>query len=121
MKKIIISFTLVLIFQLAACTSNNEPTPPLGTEPIVSEPVETELPVMTLEELSAFDGKNGAKAYVAISGFIYDVTESVYWPNGSHNGYQAGQDLTEPLLNLSPHGIANIQRYPIVAKLAGGE
>jgi predicted heme/steroid binding protein len=121
MKKNIFLLTLILIFSLAACTTENEPTPPVGTEPIVSEPIETELPTMTLAELSEFDGKNGAKAYVAVSGFIYDVTESAYWPNGNHNGYQAGQDLTIPLTTLSPHGVANVQRFPIVAKLAGGE
>lgn len=121
MKKTILLLTLVLMFSLAACTAENEPTPPVETEPVQSEPVETELPTLTLSELSQFDGKNGAKAYVAISGFVYDVTESVYWPNGSHNGYQAGQDLTIPLTNLSPHGVANVQRFPIVAKLAGGE
>ncbi len=121
MKKTILFLTLVLLFSLAACTTNNEPTPPVGTEPILSEPIESELPTMTLSALSAFDGKNGAKAYVAISGYIYDVTDSQYWPNGNHNGYQAGQDLTVPLTNVSPHGVANIQRFPVVAKLAGGE
>jgi len=125
MRKILLFIVFIAIFVLSACTSNENPTTPIDTEPVVSEPVEsepvqTELPTMTLAELSQYDGKNGAKAYVAISGYVYDVTSSVYWPNGSHNGYQAGNDLTLPLLNLSPHGMTNILRFPVVAKLADG-
>lgn len=121
MRKIYLFIVFVAIFTLTACTADSTPTQPIDTEPVESQPVETELPTMTLAELSQYDGKNGAKAYVAISGYVYDVTSSVYWPNGSHNGYQAGQDLTQPLLNSSPHGIANILRFPVVAKLADGE
>jgi predicted heme/steroid binding protein len=121
MRKIYLFIVFIAILTLAACTTEPTPTQPIDTEPVESQPVETELPTMTLAELSQYDGKNGAKAYVAISGNIYDVTSSVYWPNGSHNGYQAGQDLTQPLLNLSPHGITNILRFPVVAKLADGE
>ncbi|NLG57268.1 MAG: cytochrome B5, partial [Clostridiales bacterium] len=29
---------------------------------------------MTLEELKAFDGKEGRRAYIAVDGIIYDVT-----------------------------------------------
>ncbi|MDO9629821.1 MAG: cytochrome b5 domain-containing protein [Acholeplasmataceae bacterium] len=119
MKKLYLFVVLISVLTLSACANESSPTIPVETEPIVSDPVETELPTMTLAELSAFDGKNGAKAYVAISGYVYDVTNSVYWPNGNHNGYQAGRDLTIPL-NQSPHGIANVQRFPIVAKLASG-
>ena len=121
MKKISLFIIIISIFTLSACTSNEAPTPPINSDPVESEPVETVLPTMTLSELSQYDGRNGAKAYVAISGFVYDVTSSIYWPNGSHNGYQAGQDLTQPLLNTSPHGITNILRFPVVAKLADGE
>jgi predicted heme/steroid binding protein len=121
MRKMYLFIVVAAILLLSACTTNEDPTQPIDTEPVESQPVETELPTMTLAELSQYDGKNGAKAYVAISGFVYDVTSSVYWPNGSHNGYQAGQDLTQPLLNLSPHGITNILRFPVVAKLADGE
>ena len=33
-------------------------------------------PELTLEELTAFNGKNGARAYVAVDGVLYDVTDS---------------------------------------------
>jgi uncharacterized repeat protein (TIGR02543 family) len=71
---------------------------------------------MTLAELSAFDGRNGNKAYIAVDGKIYDVTGNPFWPNGNHNGYQAGQDLTVQL-SSSPHGIANVLRQPLVGFL----
>ena len=71
---------------------------------------------MTLSELSAFDGRNGNKAYIAVDGKIYDVTGNPHWPNGNHNGYQAGQDLTVQL-SSSPHGIANVLRQPLVGFL----
>ena len=71
---------------------------------------------MTLSELSQYDGRNGNNAYVLVDGVIYDVTNNSDWPNGRHNGYQAGQDLSAPI-RQSPHGLPNIQRQPIVAFL----
>jgi len=71
---------------------------------------------MTLEELSSFDGKNGRKAYIAVNGNIYDVTESSLWRNGSHNGFEAGQDLSQGILT-SPHGLSTLSRFPIIGRL----
>ena len=60
---------------------------------------------MTLQELTQFDGKDGRKAYVAVNGTIYDLTESARWQNGHHEGmHQAGADLTEALQSAPvPH------------------
>jgi predicted heme/steroid binding protein len=80
-------------------------------------PTEDEIPEMTLEELSFYDGREGRPAYIAVQGWIYDVSDSTYWMNGSHNGYQAGQDLTTIILSQSPHGLSTLSRVPIVAKL----
>jgi uncharacterized surface protein with fasciclin (FAS1) repeats/predicted heme/steroid binding protein len=71
----------------------------------------------TLAELSAFDGRNGANAYVAYEGVIYDVTNNSRWPNGSHNGYQAGQDLTAALNSVAPHSSSNLTTQPVVGFL----
>lgn len=67
---------------------------------------------LTLEELSEYDGQDGSKAYVAVDGEIYDVTDSALWKMGMHNGFQAGQDLTDAIKNESPHGVGNLQRVP---------
>lgn len=72
---------------------------------------------MTIEELAKFDGGDGRAAYVAISGIIYDVSESPQWQKGHHEErHQAGQDLTEELKS-APHIRTVIERFPVVGKV----
>ncbi|RMF48543.1 MAG: cytochrome B5 [Deltaproteobacteria bacterium] len=72
---------------------------------------------MTPEELARFDGRDGRKAYVAVNGKIYDVTESPLWKDGNHQGaHQAGGDLTEELKS-APHVRAVMERFPVVGQL----
>ncbi|RRD92678.1 cytochrome B5 [Clostridiales bacterium COT073_COT-073] len=73
--------------------------------------------VFTVEELAKYNGKDGAKAYVAIDGVVYDVTEVKAWKEGMHNGFEAGQDLTEAI-QKAPHGTAKLEGLPVVGKLA---
>ena len=40
--------------------------------------------VFTAEKLAGFDGKNSRRAYIAYSGTVYDVTESMMWEGGDH-------------------------------------
>ncbi|WP_052464455.1 cytochrome b5 domain-containing protein [Geoalkalibacter subterraneus] len=69
---------------------------------------------MKLSELSNFDGRGGNNAYVAVSGKVYDVSESELWQNGDHQGqHQAGADLTEEL-GSAPHVRAVVERFPVV-------
>ena len=75
---------------------------------------------LTLEELKQYDGKNGNPAYVAVDGIIYDVTNVPAWKNGEHNGYSAGNDLTDIIKNKSPHGVKNLEGLPIVGKIVEG-
>jgi len=75
---------------------------------------------LTLEELKQFDGKNGNPAYVAVDGVIYDVTDVAKWKNGDHNGYSAGNDLTDIIKNKSPHGVKNLEGLPVVGKIVDG-
>ena len=75
---------------------------------------------LTLEQLKQYDGKNGNPAYVAVDGIIYDVTNVKAWKNGEHNGYSAGNDLTDIIKNKSPHGVKNLEGLPIVGKLVAG-
>lgn len=72
---------------------------------------------LTLEELSQYNGKNGNPAYVAVDGVIYDVSESSRWADGEHNGFSAGNDLTEEIKNVSPHGTSTLSRMPVVGKI----
>ena len=72
---------------------------------------------LSLEELAKFNGKDGARAYVAVDGIIYDVTDSALWKDGGHNGFEAGQDLTEEIKDKSPHGLKVLERMPKVGTL----
>ena len=75
--------------------------------------------VFTLEELAAYNGKDGQPAYVAVDGVVYDVTASSEWANGEHKmGVTAGQDLTDIIKEKSPHGVAILEKFPVVGKLA---
>lgn len=71
----------------------------------------------TKEELAKFNGQNGQPAYVAVNGIVYDVTDSKAWAGGKHHGHTAGQDLTDALLNDSPHGDRVLKNLPVVGKL----
>ncbi len=73
--------------------------------------------MLTLEQLSAYDGKNGNPAYIAVDGLIYDVTNSAFWKNGAHNGFTAGKDLTVEIKERSPHGVKNLERVPVVGQI----
>ena len=75
---------------------------------------------LTLEQLKQYDGKNGNPAYVAVDGVIYDVTNVSQWKNGEHNGYSAGNDLTDIIKNKSPHGVKQLKGIPVVGKLVAG-
>ena len=75
--------------------------------------------VFTLDELATYNGKDGQPAYVAVDGVVYDVTASPEWTNGEHKmGVTAGQDLTDIIKEKSPHGVAILEKFPVVGKLA---
>ncbi|NIQ11994.1 MAG: hypothetical protein GWO23_21170 [Gammaproteobacteria bacterium] len=72
---------------------------------------------MTAEELAKHDGKDGRKAYIAVNGTVYDVTDSPRWEDGLHPpDHLAGQDLTEELTK-APHVRAVVERFPVVGTL----
>lgn len=86
MKKLLaILFALFVSFSATACT-------------IVAPTNE-----FTLTELAAYDGTNGAKAYVAVNGVVYDITNEDAWVDGVHQGmHLAGTDATA-IFAESPH------------------
>ncbi len=76
----------------------------------------SELQSFTLEELAQYNGKDGAKAYVAVNGIVYDVTDSKAWSNGAHNSVQAGTDVTE-WIGKAPHSEDVLKPLPVVGKI----
>lgn len=119
MKQIrLIGLTLLMMVVFVACA------PAEVTE--VAPPVETttdEVPAqdkglkLTLEQLKEYDGEDGRPAYVAVDGIIYDVSDSNFWKNGAHNGFSAGNDLTDAIKTKSPHGVVNLERVPAIGEL----
>lgn len=101
----------VMLLSLMLITACSQPAG--NSEEPAAEPVE-----MTADELSAFNGKDGQPAYIAVDGVIYDVTEVSFWKNGDHNGFEAGQDLTEEIKTISPHGVSKLKGLPVVGTLA---
>lgn len=126
MKKIIL-FLLVMVMVISLVACNQEQTAQeeivqdeTNQEQIVEEDQtdnDSEDLVLTLEELSEYDGKDGNPAYVAVDGIIYDFSDSNLWTEGEHNGFEAGQDLTEELREVSPHGESVLDRVPAVGTL----
>ena len=128
-KTFIISILLIAIFTFAGCASG---LPEETTSDISSETgsmtddesksqessSEENLRVFSLEELSEYDGKGGRKAYVAVDGFIYDVTDVSAWRDGSHfRGTTAGKDLSDVLFNDAPHGARVLENLTVVGRL----
>ena len=72
--------------------------------------------VFTIQDLSKYNGKNGAKSYTAYGGVVYDVTDSKLWALGEHFGLQAGIDLTEKMKD-APHGPEVFSGFTVVGTL----
>lgn len=111
MKKSYVNILIVLLISilvLVGCSPKTEPE---------STPVDAEELVLTTEELSEFNGLDGKPAYIAVDGVVYDVSNVEPWKGAKHNGYSAGNDLTEEIKTVSPHGLSKLKGVPIVGKL----
>ncbi|HPF87875.1 MAG TPA: cytochrome b5 domain-containing protein [Candidatus Limiplasma sp.] len=137
-KQLIIPLLLLLALTLTGCTTSSTDSDTAVaaetasvTQAAVSQPTETAQPTanpqtdtqsqevrMTREELAQYDGKNGNPAYIAVDGVIYDVTNVPPWAGGNHNGFTAGQDLTEEIKTVSPHGVSKLNGLTVVGTLA---
>lgn len=72
---------------------------------------------LTLDDLAAYDGKEGRPAWFAFEGKVYDATQSTLWKQGVHMGrHSAGSDLTEAL-SLAPHGPDKVAAMTAVGEL----
>ena len=115
--------TLLLVMSIAlfgcsstdASSSGNDDINTATEEPAAPEQAEEK--TFTLDELEEYDGKDGAKAYIAVDGVVYDVTDVEPWAGGEHNDYEAGKDLTEEIKTESPHGVSKLEGIPVVGKL----
>jgi predicted heme/steroid binding protein len=71
----------------------------------------------TKKELAQYNGKEGALAFIAYEGKIYDVSRSFLWQDSRHQVlYTAGVDLTASL-DQAPHGADLLERFPVIGLL----
>lgn len=77
--------------------------------------------VFTLQELADYTGRDGKPAYIAVDGLVYDMSQVPEWKGGTHIGYAAGQDVTQILDTIAPHGREQLEGIPVVGKLATAE
>jgi predicted heme/steroid binding protein len=89
------------------------------TEGATGSPTGTPQPLtyFTLEQLAQYDGKNGAPAYVAVNGVVYNVSNNRLWAGGNHFwGLSAGRDLSAEFASCHP-GAMVLSVLPVVGYL----
>lgn len=70
-----------------------------------------------IEEVAAFDGKEGRPVYVVHQGKVYDLSASKLWKGGLHmRRHHAGGDLTVDI-SAAPHGSEVLERFPVVGRI----
>ncbi len=115
---------LMLFFPLliSACAAPTSKTTPgsgqttTATTPAVS--AATSEQTFTLEQLAQYDGQNGHRAYIAVDGVVYDVTDVAVWDSKLHAGkFQAGKDYTRELAEQAPHGASKLDQAKRVGTL----
>jgi len=74
----------------------------------------------TRQELAQYNGQNGAPAYIAYQGRVYDVSHSFLWQQGRHQVlHRAGIDFTGGLAQ-APHSADLLERFAVVGILVDG-
>ncbi len=85
-----------------------------GGEQPGESPEPEPLTYFTLEQLSQYDGRNGAPAYVAVNGVVYNLTNNRLWSGGNHFwGLSAGRDLSIEFASCHP-GAMVLSVLPVV-------
>ncbi|MFW6056013.1 MAG: cytochrome b5 domain-containing protein [Chloroflexota bacterium] len=75
--------------------------------------------IVTREELAICNGRDGASAWVAVDGLVYDVSKSWHWKGGKHQArHFAGREYTAALEG-APHGPDLLRRCPLVGVMTG--
>ena len=89
--------------------SESETVPPTDNTEQISK-------TFTLDELSQYTGMDGNKAYIAINGMVYDVTNMMeFQVDGAFYG-KAGMDLSTELRD-SPEYESMFNEIPIIGRI----
>lgn len=109
MRKISILF-LIIVLSVALFACSNEQ----GYLDGGSKGSQADLLYLTMEEVSAYNGRDGNQGYIVVQGVIYDVTSK--WINGEHMGILAGTDATDQITN-APHGESVLADLTIIGNI----
>ena len=125
MKKSLLMITFIVMSSLlfGGCWSRTQEEPPVQSPSTMNDSKEDSQTdndsndsfnaqgdmELTLEELDEYDGTDGNRAYVAINGIIYDITDSTYWNEEGENDFEAGKDVTGKLGNVTPQMVNNVK------------
>jgi predicted heme/steroid binding protein len=74
------------------------------------------LPEFSKAQLALRNGQDKPQIWVALHGFIYDVSDSRLWRNGKHYEHWAGQDLTDELKD-APHTEKVFEKFKAIGRL----
>ena len=67
-------------------------------------------------QLALRNGQDKDEIWCGYNGYIYELTYSRMWANGTHYEHWAGQDLTAELAD-APHNADVFKKFKIVGKL----
>lgn len=110
--------SLPLVGKLTSSTSSTTTTTTTGTTSTTTTSTQNGLPIFTPATLAAYDGKNGAPAYVAVHGVVYDL--STVFANGMHQGIQMGGTDATVHFESSPHSLSILEGMPVVGTFSSG-
>ncbi|SCJ95063.1 Predicted heme/steroid binding protein [uncultured Clostridium sp.] len=83
----------------------------------INHNISTEEIMLTVQELSEFNGRDGKPPYVAIDGIVYDLSKINKWKDGKHHGMLAGQVLTEEYYRCHSKKLNLIKKSKVVGRL----
>lgn len=125
-KLLLMIILLISSFSLYGCFPEKTPEKETDTNMPAEQEVKAEDEMtaddngaenFTLEELAEYDGLDGNRAYVAIDGIVYDITDSSYWNEGSDKRFEAGKDVSDQIPDVSPEFITNTKGIEKKGKL----
>lgn len=96
--------------------TNHPQIPPITPRPNQNT-LQNNQRLFTIEELAAFDGKNGKPAYVAVNGIVYDVTNNRAWAAATHFGLVSGKDYTQEFASCHAGQQSILTMLPVVGRL----
>lgn len=98
--------------------NNLEPEPCGPASGLSAQNVRQDTQTFTKQGLTAYNGKNGMPAYVAVNSVVYDVTNNAAWGAATHFGLTAGNDLTTQFSSCHA-GQPILQKLPRVGRMIG--